>query len=595
MHGFYNRILTIDLTQETVNIQSLEDDLLKKTLGGKGLATWLLQKYNPVAVDPLSAENHLIFATGPFCQSPVWGASRYGVYTKSPLTGFFAESYSGGRVPEAIDACGYDAVMITGRARHPVAIRVTPDGAAIFPADHLWGKQTYETEKQVLKELALKTPEFHKPGAVVIGPAGEKQVRFALIANDQWRCAGRAGTGAVMGAKHLKAVVFQGDRKRKLYDAEATKAYGRAFSKTHADHPAVKAYKSLGTTMMVSLINSVEAFPSKYWSLGTCDHWENINGETFHREHDVTPHACAKCFMACGRMATIRKGPYQGLKIEGPEYETIYAFGGLCMVTDIAEIAFLNDLCDRLGIDTITAGNLCGFAIEAEKRGIINEGIQYGNTKSIAALIEKIAGREDIGDVLADGIIPAAKAWGLEDLAIHVKGMEPAGYDPRVFKGMGLTYGTSPRGACHLRTTFYKPELAGIIPADAIEGKADLLVDYEDRLNIFDTGILCRFYRDFYTWEELEKILSLATGLNLSRADLRKTAAFITDMTRQFNLREGLVPEQDRLPERFHKEPLPSGKAITVDQMDRMLNDYYLARGWDTKGTPLPEMPFPQP
>lgn len=586
MFGFYNRILTIDLTCESVTIEPVEDEVLAAHLGGKGFATYLLQERNPVGVDPLSPENHLIFATGQFCQSPVWGGSRYGVFTKSPLTGFFAESYSGGRVPEAMDAAGYDAILIKGRAKAPVALSVHPEGARIFPAGHLWGKETGETEKQALDEFAMDRPEYKKAGAVVIGPAGEKQVGFALIANDNGRCAGRAGTGAVMGSKQVKAIVFQGNCQRKFFEPESLTAYGKAFSKGHRDHPAVKAYKGMGTTMMVSLMNSVGAFPSKYWSQGTCDHWEKISGETFHKEHDVTPHACAKCFMACGRMATIRKGPHKGLKIEGPEYETIYAFGGLCMVTDIADIAYLNHLCDQLGIDTITAGNLCGLAIEAEKRGIINEGLEYGNTDRMADLIKKMAARQGVGDLLARGIIPASKEWGLEALAIHVKGMEPAGYDPRVLKGMGLTFGTSPRGACHLRTTFYKPELAGIIPPDAIQGKAALLIDYEDRLNIFDTGVLCRFYRDFYTWDEFEKIIHYVTGLALDSSALKKIAGNITDMTRKFNVREGLQPEHDRLPKRLHNDPLPSGKSITSDEMEQMLKDYYELRGWDVKGLP---------
>jgi aldehyde:ferredoxin oxidoreductase len=581
MFGFYNRTLTIDLTSETIEVEPVKEETLATCLGGKGLATFLLQEKNPVGVDPLSPENHLIFATGQFCQSPVWGASRYGVFTKSPLTGLFAESYSGGKVPEAIDSCGYDAILIKGKAQKPVAVSISPEGAKIFPADHLWGKETFETEKAALDEFVLKESVYKKKGAVVIGPAGENQVGFALIANDKWRCAGRAGTGAVMGSKMLKAIVFQGNCKRETSQPEDLKTFGKNFAKANINNPGVKAYKALGTTMMVSIMNSVGAFPAKYWSQGTCDHWEQINGETFHREHKVTPHACAKCFIACGRMATIAKGRHKGLKLEGPEYETIYVFGGLCMVTDIAEIAHLNDLCDRLGLDTITAGNLCGLAIEAEKRGLIEEGIQYGDTDSIAGLIKKIAARKGVGELLARGIIPTAKQWGLEDLAVHVKGMEPAGYDPRVLKGMGLTFGTSPRGACHLRTTFYKPELSGIIAPDIVEGKAELLVDYEDRLNIFDTAVLCRFYRDLYTWEELEKIIYLVTGLALDQNALKVIAAHIADMTREFNIREGFRPEQDRLPKRLHKEALPSGHAISEQEMEIMLKDYYKLRGWD--------------
>jgi aldehyde:ferredoxin oxidoreductase len=338
--------------------------------------------------------------------------------------------------------------------------------------------------------------------------------------------------------------------------------------------------------MMVALMNTAGAFPSKYWRQGSCDHWEKISGETYHQEHEVKPHACAKCFMACGRMAKIAKGRHKDLKIEGPEYETIYAFGGLCMVEDMAEIAYLNDLCDRLGVDTITAGNLCALAMEAKAQGRLDYDIEYGDVDKIADLIEKIVRREGIGDILADGIVPASKHWGLEDLAIHVKGMEPAGYDPRVLKGMGLTFATSPRGACHLRTTFYKPELSGMIPPDQVEGKAEMLVDYEDRLNIFDTLILCRFYRDLYPWEELEKTIHLATGVPSSTADLRRIAAGIATMTRQFNINEGLTPEDDRLPRRIYQEALPTGETLSAEEAEHMLKDYYALRGWDSQGQP---------
>lgn len=266
MFGFYNRILTIDLTDETFEIEHVSDNILEKNLGGKGLATYLLLKKNPVGVDPLSPDNHLIFATGQFCQSRIWGASRYGVYTKSPLTGFYAESYSGGRVPEAIDACGFDAILFKGKASRPISAYVHPDGARFHGADDLWGASTFKTEQEVIKHLALPKSEGGKVGAVVIGPAGEKKVAFAMIANDKWRCAGRAGTGAVMGSKLLKAIVFQGNQKRPISKPETLNEYCKQFSKKNINHPGVKAYKALGTTMMVSLMNSVGAFPTQYWS-----------------------------------------------------------------------------------------------------------------------------------------------------------------------------------------------------------------------------------------------------------------------------------------------------------------------------------------
>ncbi len=586
MFGFYGRIITIDLSSRTHRIESLPDEMLAAGLGGKGLATRLLMDRNPVGVDPLAPRNHLIFATGPFCQQRIWGGSRYGVFTKSPLTGCYSESYSGGSVPEAMDAAGFDAILFVGRSRKPTVVGVHPEGAAFFDAEDLWGLDTFETEALVLERCCPDPAGEGKRGAVVIGPAGEQLVRFALIANDKWRCAGRTGVGTVMGAKNLKAVVFQGDRRREMFDTEGVAAYAKQFSKTYMQHPGVKAYRGMGTTMMVALMNTVGAFPAKYWRQGTCSHWERISGETFHKEHEVKPKACAKCFMACGRMTRISSGRHKGLQIEGPEYETIYAFGGLCMVDDMGEIAYLNDLCDRLGMDTITGGNLCALAIEARRQGIIDDDIEYGAADKIAALVERIARREGSGAILADGIVPAARQWGLESLAVHVKGLEPAGYDPRVLKGMGLTFATAPRGACHLRTTFYKPELAGMIPPDQIEGKAKMLTDYEDRLNIFDTLILCRFYRDLYTWEELQKLIHLVTGLPVTQEDLRRKAAAIATLTRSFNLREGLRLEDDRLPMRLHQEALPSGHALTSDEMTHMLKDYYAQRGWDKNGTP---------
>ena len=584
MHGFYGRILVVDLSTKTFEIEPVSDESARTCLGGKGLATRILLERNPRGVDPFSEDNHLIFATGPLCGSRAWGSSRYGVFTKSPLTGFYVESYSGGKVPEAIDSAGFDAIVFRGKAAEPTVAGVYPEGVKFFDAGDLWGADTFRAEAEARARFRVDGPEYGKSGAVVIGPAGEKLLRFAVIENDKWRSAGRGGVGAVMGSKLLKAVVFQGDRTRTLADPEGFARYCKAFSKAGAESAGAKAYKALGTTMMVAIMNRARAFPTEYWKAGFCDHWEKISGQRFHEEHEVKPSACAKCFMACGRLATITKGRHKGLTIEGPEYETIYAFGGLCLIEEMEEIAYLNDLCDRYGMDTITTGNLCAFTIEAVRRGKVEYDIDYGDADKIAGLVEKIARREGIGGILAEGIVHAAATWGLEDVAVHVKGMEPPGYDPRAMKGMALAYGTSDRGACHLRTTFYKPELAGMTPADSVEGKAELLVDFEDRLTIFDTLILCRFYRDLYTWEELEKIISLATGMPASREDLRAKAAGISSMTRKFNLREGLKPEDDRLPKRLHREALPTGQAITGEEMERMLHEYYRARGWSENG-----------
>jgi len=580
MHGFYNRILSIDLSQQSFQIEDLDDNTLEQCLGGRGLATRLLLDRNPPGVDPLAPGNNLIITTGPFCGGQLWGGSRYGVYTKSPLTGYYSESYSGGRVPEAIDAAGFDAIVITGASRTPTVLSISPEGVRFHDGEKLWGQDTITAEEMAVKEFAEPNEAYKKKGAIVIGPAGENLVRFAIIANDKWRCAGRTGPGAVLGSKRVKAIVFQGSEKRRYFDQDGVAAYAKKFQQTNRENPGVKAYKKLGTTMMVNLMNQAGALPTRYWNEASCEHAEAISGEKLHETHEVRAHACAKCFMACGRMTRLTSGRHKNLELEGPEYETLYSFGSLCMIKEVEEVVYLNDLCDRLGMDTITAGNLCGLLMEAKARGRNVHEIEYGNADQTIALLKSIAARDGIGNVVADGIIRTAAEFNLEDFAVHVKGLEPAGYDPRKLKGMGLTFGTSPRGACHLRTTFYKAELSGMIPPDQIHDKAEMLVDFEDRLCLFDTLILCRFYRDLYSWNELNEILRLVTGKDYTIEQWRKKASEIINLTRTFNLREGLHPAEDRLPKRLHKEALPKGEQLTEEEMEQLLTDYYQLRGW---------------
>jgi aldehyde:ferredoxin oxidoreductase len=285
--------------------------------------------------------------------------------------------------------------------------------------------------------------------------------------------------------------------------------------------------------------------------------------------------------MACGKISEVREGRHRGLRIMGPQYETIYAFGGLCMVNSIEEIIYLNDLCDRLGMDTITAGNLAAFAIEASKRRRIKEKLTYGDADGIAKILTKIAYRKGIGRILSEGVRHAASVWGMEEVAIHVKGLEPAGFDPRVLKGMGLAYATSDRGACHLRATFYKSELSGQIDPDQVKGKARLFVDYEDKMTLFDALILCRFYRDLITWKDLHEIIKSACNLSLKKKELKTMASGIINLARVFNQREGVTKKEDKLPRRFFREVLQeTGDAIHPKDLEVMLKEYYQLRGW---------------
>lgn len=587
MFGFHNKLLVIDATHKTFDIQPIPDELLQLTLGAKGLASHLLLEYNPPGVNPLGPDNHLILATGPITGTPIWGSCRYGVFTKSPLTGFYSESYSGGTVAEYMGKTGFDAVMIRGASEAPLWIEVCEEGAFFHSAKGLWGLDTFETEDRIKAWIKANRPMAKKSGVVCIGPAGENLVAFAVIENDYWRSAGRTGVGAVMGSKGIKAIAFWGNKEKELADLGLAKTFAKDFSKKTKDDKGVLAYKNMGTPMMVDIMNHVGSFPTHYWHKGQADHVENINASALHKRCQVSPHACLKCFIACGRMSTVKEGRHKGLKIEGPEYETIYTFGGLCEVGSIEEIAHLNNICDQLGLDTITAGNIVAFTIEASRQSKIDYEIDYGQVDKIAELLKDIVYRRGIGDKLARGIMAVAKVWNMEDQAIHVKGMEPAGYDPRVLKGMGLAYATSDRGACHLRATFYKPELSGMIDPEKIDGKAEMFAEWEDRLTIFDSLILCRFYRDLYQWEELSAMIKCVTGLELDKEAMKTIARSIANETRRFNMREGLTPNDDQLPQRFFTEPLPeSGKVITRDQMYQLIKDYYKARGWDEKGRP---------
>jgi len=576
MECFYNVVLHINLSQRSFEEERIDDRVYKELLGGKGLGAYLLLNNTKAGLDPLSEDNVIIFAVGPVTDTRVFGSSRYGAFTKSPLTCIFGESYAGGSVAEQISRTGYDAIIIKGASREPVYLEISNRNVGFHDASHIWGKDTYATEDAIREEIGIKDA-----GIAVIGPAGENLVRFAVIENNYWRSLGRTGTGAVLGSKKIKAVAFHGNVRRKVAKAKLLNQFWRdTGSKAKTDAGAI-AYKKLGTPMLVAATNKAGAFPTKYWTAGTFDKWQNICADALLQKCKVKPKSCPKCFLACGNLTEIVDGRHRGLIIEGPEYETIYAFGGLCLIDDIREIAYLNDICDRLGIDTITAGNLVAFTIEASRRKAIDEKIEYGDADGVAELLNKIAQKEGIGAILAEGIRYASKEWGLEDLAIHVKGMEPPGYEPRVLKGMGLAYATSDRGACHLRATFYKAELSGMIAPDQIEGKAEMVIDFEDRHTLFDSLIICRFFRDLYPWEAISTLIHATTGMNLDKKQLQRTASNITNKAREFNLREGMKRTDDALPKRFFEERLEdSGKLLPSTEFGKMLSDYYRLKGW---------------
>jgi len=575
-------MLFVNLSDGMTRTEDLSEDLAKAFIGGYGIGSRIIYSRMKAGVDPLGPENIFALGTGPLTLAGTLSTCRFTAMGKSPLTGYWGDANSGGNFAIALKASGYDLVFFEGKAEHPVYLVITNGKPEIKDARNLWGLDPARTEEMIREE---------NPGwdykIVSIGIAGEKRVRLAAVINDKGRAAARSGLGAVMGSKKIKAIAFRGNRRKEVADPGLINRFVKEMSAIGKANAGVHAYKSMGTTMLVDIMNEAGGFPTRYWTKGRSEYRESFNASALLSRTNVKPRSCPKCYMACGKLASVKEGRHKGLKIEGPEYETIFAFGGLCEVNGIEEIMHLNDLCDRLGMDTISSGNLAAFTIEAARQGRIDAAIDYGDVDAIAQLLSDIAYNRGHGAVLAKGIKHAARQWDMEDQAIHVKGLEPPGYDPRTLKGMGLAYSSSARGACHLRATFYKPELAGMIPRDQIDGKAAMFVEWEDRLAIFDTLIICRFYRDLYQWDKLSEIIRGATGLSLDVERMRKMAAAVIDATRLFNIREGLTMEDDYLPKRFLTEALPeTGNLITEEQMLKLLQDYYRVRGWDEKGVP---------
>ena len=576
-------LLRIDLTTGTTREESIPEERLRTLLGGKGMgARMLLEEVGP-KVDPLGPENKLIFTTGPLSGTQMPGSNRYGVFFLSPLTGGYGEAYAGGNLAPQFAGTGYKVVVLEGRSPAPVFVEVAEGRASLHPAADLWGADTYAAEEAL--KARVGDP---KAQACVIGPAGENLLRFACIENNKWRSLGRGGAGAVMGSKNVKGVVFHGARKPAVARPDALRALIREMVAASVDHPTVNAYKRMGTVQMVRVTNGMNMFPTRYWTKGHLDDFEPLSAETMLETYHVRNTTCPPCFIACGNLCRVPDdhATLAGLEIEGPEFETIYTFGGLCEIVDFAEVMRLNDICDRMGVDTMTAGNLCGLAIEASRRGLIDLKLDFGDADGVAAFLEMMVRREGIGDVFADGVLRVEEEIPeLKGVAVHVKGMEPAGYDPRVSKGMALGYITSARGACHLRATVMKAELSGIIPIDAVEGKAAVYADWEDRFAIQDALIYCRFYRDFTTWPFLTAVVNAAVGTDYAEDELRALGASMITDSHVFNERRGFGLAQERLPGWVTERPIVdkdgNEQLTTAAELETMLREYYAVRGWE--------------
>ena len=525
--GHCGAILRVDLTSGRVSREELPAELAERWLGGKGLGTALQRLENDPRSDPFAEENRLILVAGPAAGTTVPTATRLGLFGRAPLNGLALESYVGGGFGHFMKRAGWDAIVIQGRASAPVTLAIRDGEARLEDASALRGQEIYAAER------SLK--ERHGSGAQVlsIGPAGERLVRWACIGHNLHRHLGRMGAGAAFGSKNLKAVVLTGTGSVPVHDPEGLREYVRDLNRRIREHPGTgKTYPLAGTVNFVSKANHLGVFPSHYWHRGEAKAAERIDFE-FMREHTLVRQTrCHGCLIGCAHINRVKDGPYAGVEIDGPEFETIYSFGGLCDVGDLREIIALNDRCDRLGLDTMHAGNVLGLLMDATERGRLPDGLRlgWGDTARMLDFLERIAAREGAWRLLGEGVREVAGELGLEDLAIHGKGLEPAGYDPRGVQSMAVTYGVGLRGATHLSSNSYARDISGQAREHELAGpdravdrfslarKAELVANMIDFNAIADCFILCRFLnRDLLTWQDYSRLLLLLTGLERAR------------------------------------------------------------------------------
>jgi len=583
MNGWMNKIVKVNLSsgkQTTINIS---EDVRRKFIGGRGLGLKLFTDMCSANVDPLEKENALIFSTGPLT-GIIQTAGRYQVTTRSPLTGTIVDSSSGGFFGANLKKAGFDGLVIIGKSVKPVYLEITEDGININNAEHIWGKDTHETMKILKSEL---TPNI---SVACIGPAGENLVPFASIMNDKDRASGRGGVGAVMGSKNLKAITAFGKKEIPVSDPEGLKKMISTINTLIDKNPVTgKSLQLLGTSSLVNVINAHGMYPTKNFQRGVFNDAEGTSGEKIAETILQGRSACFKCPIACGR-----KTKTSNREGEGPEYETLWAFGAQLGINDLETITEANYTCNELGLDTITSGSTIGCAMELYEKGAFPEKLKWGDSSIIVKLVEDIAYKRGIGKDLALGSKKLAEKYGRPELAMQVKGLEIPAYDPRGAQGQALSYATSNRGGCHMQAYLISPEILGspvFLDRNSIEGKAEIVVLFQDISAAVDSLVLCRFLQFAISIDTFKDMLNIVTGMNYTEDELLKVGTRIYNLERKYNSEAGFTRKDDMLPARFLEEELSEGASrYRVVHLDEMLDRYYKLRDWDENGIPSEEI-----
>ena len=598
--SWQRKVLRVDLTKGTSEIEPLNMEWANAYLGERGLATkYLIENMDPAA-DAMGPDNVLIFATGPLTGTMASTSGRYAVVTKGPLTGAIACSNSGGKFGAELKFAGYDMLIVQGVASEPVYLHIIDDAVEIVPAGELWGSTVWETEAE------LKSKHQNPLLKVAsIGVAGERGVRYACIVNDLHRAAGRSGVGAVMGSKNLKAVAVHGTKGVTVDDPKRFMDAARATKAMLVDNDGRKELTELGTNAMIDSMQEFGSLPTRNFHEVQFEGTGNINPEAMER---VTPSghvnlltnkACFGCTIACGRIAhidathfTIVNRPKYRHASGGLEYETAYAFGPLLEIDDIDALTFASFLMNEHGMDPISFGGTLASAMELYEMGVITDKdtdgvkLEFGNAEALTVMAEKTGKYEGFGQILGLGSKLLCEKYGHPELSMAVKGQEFAGYDSRALQGMGLGFATSNRGACHLKHDVFTQDMED----QTGQGKAKPCKDSQDVISMVDSTGLCLFTMAAWGMEEFQQQIDAACEGDWTVARLTEIGERIWNLERLFNLRAGLTAADDSLPERLLKVPAPSGTAKgKVAELDVMLPEYYELRGWTPEGVPSSE------
>ena len=590
MDFYKGNVLRIDLSAGTTAVEPLNMEWAEQYIGGKGLLLRYMWQEVPAKVDPWAPENPIILMTGPFAGTGVTTASRLVVGCKSPTTGIYTDSYVGGSFAPELKFAGYDAVVITGKAAKPTVVVIKDDVVEFRPADKYVGMKTSAVEEAMRKDV---DPDAK---TLSIGPAGEAKIPWACISTDQYHKAGRGGHGALMGDKNLKAVVVRGTGAVPVGDA---KAFLDLLYKMHEEYILTEdnlwAHEE-GTPVLVDVINGGGAFPTRNWSAGEFEGTSKINSESFQKIR-TKKRACYQCAIGCRNFhATTFAG--EEVRGEGPEYETIALCGANCGIDDIDALMKFNELCDELGLDTISSGAVVALAMDLTEKGVKDFGLRFGEVEGYVKAPGLIVEREGIGAELALGTRALAAKYGHPELAMEVKGLELPGYDPRGSFGMSVGYATSDRGGCHMRTYPTGDEVvAGTSPPNELDAaKVEQIVVGDsskgfigqNMSSIKFSAILCDFWA--VTPEQLVILFKELWGRDFTEGEVLKIGERVWNLGRLFNLREGV--EKDDLPKKLYAESgafaegPSAGQAIGEDRFNAMMAEYYTQRGWDAAGVP---------